>query len=63
LEGLILFFLAVIVDLLVFLLSWVNSSVQEGLEALSESLLPEELLVLILANELIRGDLDVLEVV
>lgn len=45
------------------LLTWVNSSIEEGLEIFFKGLFPEEFLVAILVNEVFSGSLNVFEVV
>jgi hypothetical protein len=62
-ESLVFLLLIVVVDLDVSLLSWVDSSFKESLEALLESFFPKEGLALVLAEELAGSTLNVLEVV
>jgi hypothetical protein len=47
----------------VFLFSWIITSLQECLETVCKSLFPEELFILILANELVGSILNLEEVV
>ena len=62
-ECLVFLFFAIGVDFDVFLLSWADSCVQEGLETLLECLFPKELLILILVDEIFGGLNDVIELV
>ena len=62
-ESLIDLFFSIIADFDLSLLSWVITSHQEGLEALSKSLFPEELFVLVLVNEFCGSKLNLVEVV
>jgi hypothetical protein len=54
-ESVIDFFFTIVIDLDVFFLSWIISSLQEGLETIGKSFFPEELLVLVLSNEFHGG--------
>jgi hypothetical protein len=62
-ECLIFLLITVIVNLGVLDFSWISTSVQELLEALFKSFLPQELLIIILGNKVSSGILNLLNVV
>jgi hypothetical protein len=62
-ESLILFLFAIIIDLDVTLLSWIDTRVEELLEAFLESLFPKELFVFVLVNEFRCSHFNVMEVI
>lgn len=61
-EGLIFFFFSIIIHFDVSLLSWVNTSIKESLEAIFKGFFPQELFVSILVDEVHGGELNVLNV-
>jgi hypothetical protein len=62
-ECLIFLLFAIIVNLGMLDFSWISTGVQELLEALFKSFLPQELLIIVLGNEVSSGVLNLLNIV